>query len=139
MSMHEGAPSHERRNGDADLKSVAFRVNALESRMQLVEDGLKGSREEVRENTKITTRIRVLLEGTEVDANGERVQGMRDKVSEMYDTFDTAKSGFRMIGKAGDFIDRNGRRIFWLGLIAFAGMTYWKTGKLPDWLVSVIA
>lgn len=122
----------DRRKEDVNVSALAVRVRGLEGRMELVEQGLHDNREELRENTKLTTRTNTLLDGT------QEVLGIRQKVDEVYDIFDTTRSGFRLIGRTGDWIDRNGRRAFWFGAFAVAAWTYWKTGHLPEWARQIL-
>lgn len=127
-------PPFQRRTSDAVVSSLSLRVQGLENRMELVETGLRDNREELRENTKMTTRITHVLEGA---GDGENT-GMQGKVESMYDVFDTARSGFRMIGKTGDFLDRHGKKLFWIGVATVCGITYLKTGQFPKWLAGLL-
>lgn len=120
------------RTGNPDLLALGLRVGGLEGRMASVELDVKGARKELRETSKIVLRTHVLIEGTQA------VPGIRTKVDGMYEAFDTARSGFRLIGKVGDFIDSNGRRFFWVAIAVLAVGAYFKTGHFPDWLGKIV-
>lgn len=127
-AMSEG--QFDRRKEDVNVAALALRVKGLEGRMELVEEGLKANGDEMRENTKVTMRTNVHIEGT------EQTLGIRAKVDEVYEIFDAARSGFRYLGRVGDWMERNGKRAFWIMACIIALGTYAKTGKwpaLPDW------
>jgi predicted phage tail protein len=116
-----------------EIRALATRVQGLEGRMETVELDVRGVRDDLRENTTVSTRTHMLLEGT------DEHKGMRDKVAEMYGVVETAQSGLKIIGALGDFIEKNGKRLFWIGLLFAAVITYLKTGHLPPWFVTILA
>jgi hypothetical protein len=68
--MAEGdAKAHEhrfdRRSEDVNVAALAFRVNRLESRMELVEQGLKTNSRELHANTVLTRQVHSMAERTE--------------------------------------------------------------------------
>jgi hypothetical protein len=68
--MAEGdAKTHEhrfdRRSEDVNVAALAFRVNRLESRMELVERGLKVNSRELNANTALTKQVHAMAERTE--------------------------------------------------------------------------
>lgn len=116
---------HARRADDANWPDLSTRVTALETRMEVVEFEVKNTNREIAANTALT----------------EEIHG---QTSEMWEIFDTAKMGFRFMGKVGSagmwFVERGGKLC--MGILAIAGCTYaailWvKTGHftLPDWAV----
>lgn len=124
--MSDGEGQFDRRKEDVNVAALALRVRGLEGRMELVERGLNDNRTELRENTILTTRTNTLIEGA------EGAPGLREKVDDVYEIFDAARSGFRILGKTGDWMERNGKRAFWILAVVLAIGTYMKTGKWPD-------
>lgn len=107
-------PEVERRKTDAKAHE---RLDALERRFGAMEV-------EIQTNTRITQEIRA-------------------HTDEMYELFDGARAGFRMLGSIGNaglkVIQVGGkvaRPLVWIAALLVAGVGFFKTGHftLPDWI-----
>ena len=92
-------------------------------------------------------------ENTEITADTQEMVN-RDvvvKVGEMYEIFDQARNGLRMIesiGKFGlkvgrafvrviEFLAKIAKPLFWIAAVTLGVVTWWKTGTftLPEWTI----
>jgi hypothetical protein len=112
-----------RRNSDANVASLALRVDALERRMETVELEVRTNNREIAANTALT----------------EEIHGNTADMAEM---FKATRNGFRMLAGAANFglkaLETGGkvaRPLFWMVAVGVAVVAYVKTGTwtMPAW------
>lgn len=121
--MAEETHHFDRRRSDTNYKSLGERVTILEDRMEKFEHDLGDARREIKSNTELT----------------EEIHGQS---AEMYEAFTTARNGVRVLASLGNgvmWVAERGKHlvIFLLGLAAL--VTLARTGKIPDWLLKLMA
>lgn len=136
--MSEVEHNFDRRHTDLRVDSLATRMTVLERHVfEVLTPAVEDSKRELEENTKLTTRTNVLLEGT------DDVQGMRGKVEDMHDVFTTARNAIRIVGRLGDWAVRTAefsaklsKPLFWTALLLGSIWGYFSTGEWhwPKWM-----
>lgn len=74
-----------------------------------------------------------------------QMKNVFDKNAEMYEAFCLARNGIRMIGKIGDgvmkvsdTVEKRPKTLLVLGVLSAGGYSFITSGKLPDWIMSVV-
>jgi hypothetical protein len=122
---HHGAPIDEMQIAAmASLPEMEWRTAILRVMARL--------QRQVDENTDITADTQEALN-----------RDVSQRVSEMYEIFETARAWFRFAGKVGAagmwMIETGGKLakpLFWIGAVGAASWAWWKTGTFtwPTWL-----
>lgn len=114
----------DRRYSDVNWLSLSQRMGALEGRVEVLEKNTRDNNRELKANTELT----------------EQIHG---QTAEMYEIFEPARNGFRMIGAIGNFglkcIETGGKvakPLVWIVALGAACLAWYKTGTWtwPEWI-----
>lgn len=138
MSAHKD--SFDRRIEDVNVRALAARINSVENAQRAIQLDMMA-------NTRLTTQVHEACFGAGEDA------GMHQQVKEMYQIFESARNGLRMLESIGKFGLRVGRGVvslmealakvakplFWIAAATAAAVTYTKTGawQMPAWWIAL--
>lgn len=161
-----GAEDHrfDRRSSDVNVSALATRMKGLEGRIEVLEEQSATTGRELKRNTEISEKgaelareVHEAVFGVEGEFSGiagmaRQVHGamfdeggVKDLVKRTNDIVEPVRNFFeglaRWSGRSGQFADWVSdviRRRWWLILAIIAGVTYFKTGRVPDWVWKVI-
>lgn len=113
----------DRRATDPHVSQLSLRMGALENRVESLEMETRDNNRELRANTVLT-------------------QQTHQRTEEMYEIFEPARNGFRMIGGVGNaglkVIELGGKiakPLIFIGALGVGVVAYFKTGSFqwPSW------
>lgn len=125
-----------RRRTDANVLALATRVGSLEGRIEVLEAQSEANGRELVANTRLTQQVHEAVFGVDDQP------GLHAKVGEMHEVFTTAKNGFELLTKMGNFAvkaaetaGKVAKPLFWLVALVVAIFAYFKTGHFawPEW------
>lgn len=142
MAM-SGDHQFDRRVTDVNVSALSTRMASLEGRVEVLENQGRDQSRELRANTVITGQAHdTALEVKAAVIGDNESPGLKGRVDEMYEIFEGARNGFRVLGKAGNagiWIADRAQKIIWIGIAIAAVVTFFKTGHLPEWAVKLFA
>lgn len=149
----------DRRVTDVNLSALATRMDAIEGRVEVLEEQGRAAGRELEANTRLTRQSHEAIYGRDEDPGMKaavdevnlalqgdgREPGLIRKVEDMHSVFEPARNGFRMLGKVGnaamavsDAIERRPKTTALLVISSVVGWSAATTGKLPEWFTAMM-